>query len=474
MTGPSSPEPPWEPGELRVLIVDDEQDVRLGLRLLAESMMAEVREAASGEEALEICQSWVPHLVLSDITMDGMSGVELLSFLGLNHPDTRIVLITGFGTIELAVEAMRRGAVHFITKPFDNDEVLEAILRYGQERLARAKARSRVGPPTGADPLIIAEDSRMKAVLSLVHQVAPTSMSVLIQGESGSGKELIARTIHTKSEKRDAPFLAVNSAALPDSLLESELFGHRKGAFTGADHDREGIFARAAGGTVFLDEIALMSPAFQGKLLRVLQERTVIPLGGAPPVAVDFRLVAATSRNLLERIEAGEFREDLYYRLRVVTIDVPRLKDRPDDIIPLAEYFLAKYAEQVVGPTGGRPRLSPRAVEELRGHAWRGNVRELENCIQRGLVLAGGEEILAGHLGLGEDEGPWSVSAFEALSYEEGKQEALKLFKRRFIERALNETGGNVTHAADKCGLTRAAFQRIMRTLDLDRSQFTS
>ena len=218
MTGPSSPEPPWEPGELRVLIVDDEQDVRLGLRLLAESMMAEVQEAASGEEALEICQSWVPHLVLSDITMDGMSGVELLSVLGLNHPDTRIVLITGFGTIELAVEAMRRGAVHFITKPFDNDEVLEAILRYGQERLARAKARSRVGPPTGADPLIIAEDSRMKAVLSLVHQVAPTSMSVLIQGESGSGKELIARTIHTKSEKRDAPFLAVNSAALPDSL----------------------------------------------------------------------------------------------------------------------------------------------------------------------------------------------------------------------------------------------------------------
>jgi len=473
VSAPPGQAPSWKPGELRVLVVDDEQDVRLGLRLLAESTMADVREASSGEQALEICETWVPHLVLSDITMDGMSGVELLSVLGLKLPETQIVLITGFGTIELAVEAMRRGAVHFITKPFDNDEVLQTILRHGRECLIRAKARCLVEPRTGAEPLIIAEDARMKAVLALVQQVARTSMSVLIQGESGSGKELIARSIHARSEMRDAPFLAVNSAALPDTLLESELFGHRKGAFTGADHDREGIFARAAGGTVFLDEIALMSPAFQGKLLRVLQEKTVIPLGSSTAVPVKFRLVAATSRNLLKRIEAGEFREDLYYRLRVVTIDLPRLKDRPGDIVPLAEHFLAKYAQQVATVAGYRPRLSPRAVDELKGHAWRGNVRELENCIQRGLVLAGGEEILAGHLGLGDDDGPWITPDLEALSYEKGKQEALKLFKRRFIERALRQSGGNVTHAADRCGLTRAAFQRIMRGLDLDRSQFT-
>jgi DNA-binding NtrC family response regulator len=474
MNAPPTPAPRWDPGELRVMVVDDEDDVRLGLRLLAESVEAEVREAASGEEALEICETWAPHLVLSDITMGGMSGVKLLSHLGRTHPDTRIVLVTGFGTIELAVEAMRRGAAHFITKPFDNDEVLDAVGRHGLEALIREKTRKLAGRPPGVEPMIIAEDPRMKTVLDLVGQVAPTSMSVLIQGESGSGKELIARAIHAQSRMRESPFLAVNSAALPDTLLESELFGHRKGAFTGADRNREGIFAQARGGTVFLDEIALMSPAFQGKLLRVLQEKTVIPLGTASSVPVDFRLVAATSRDLLERIEAGEFREDLYYRLRVVTIDLPPLRERPGDIAPLAEYFLAKYAGQVTAETGRRPHLSAGAMEELKSHPWKGNVRELENCIQRALVLANGDEILAGHLGLGDDEGPWTMPGLETVSYEEGKQEALKVFKRRFIERALMQSEGNVTRAAETCGLTRAAFQRIMRTLGLDRSRFTS
>jgi DNA-binding NtrC family response regulator len=389
-------------------------------------------------------------------------------------PDARVVLITGFGTIELAVEAMRRGAAHFITKPFDNDEVLSAAVRYGHEALIHEKVRQMEASPSGGESVIIAEDPRMKTVLDLVRQVAPTPMPVLIQGESGSGKELIARAIHAQSEKKDSPFLAVNSAALPDTLLESELFGHRKGAFTGAERNREGIFAQASGGTVFLDEIALMSPAFQGKLLRVLQEKTVIPLGTATAVPVAFRLVAATSRNLVERIEAGEFREDLYYRLRVVTIDLPPLRERPEDIVPLAAHFLAKYVEQIAAQTGRRPRLSAGALDELKGHPWKGNVRELENCIQRALVLSRGEEIHAGHLGLLEDESPWNVPGLAALSYEEGKQEALKLFKRRFIERALMQSEGNVTRAAEKCGLSRAAFQRIMRSLDLQRDQFTS
>jgi DNA-binding NtrC family response regulator len=446
-------------------VVDDERDVRHGLRLLMESVKADVRDAGSGEEALEICESWGPHLVLSDITMDGMSGVELLTSLGRRYPDARVVLITGFGTIELAVEAMRRGAAHFITKPFDNDEVLSAAVRYGHEALIHEKVRQMEASPSGGESVIIAEDPRMKTVLDLVRQVAPTPMPVLIQGESGSGKELIARAIHAQSEKKDSPFLAVNSAALPDTLLESELFGHRKGAFTGAERNREGIFAQASGGTVFLDEIALMSPAFQGKLLRVLQEKTVIPLGTATAVPVDFRLVAATSRNLVERIEAGEFRE---------TIDLPPLRERPEDIVPLAAHFLAKYVEQIAAQTGRRPRLSAGALDELKGHPWKGNVRELENCIQRALVLSRGEEIHAGHLGLLEDESPWNVPGLAALSYEEGKQEALKLFKRRFIERALMQSEGNVTRAAEKCGLSRAAFQRIMRSLDLQRDQFTS
>jgi len=474
MTREDARPPLWQPQELKVLVVDDEADVRLGLRLLAESMAAEAREASSGEEAVALAGRWVPHLVLSDITMGGMSGVELLAFFGRHHPDTRVVLITGFGTIELAVEAMRRGAAHFITKPFDNDEILDAIGRYGHEALVREKACRLSAAVADDEPLIIAEDPRMTAVLDLVRQVAPTAMSVLIQGESGTGKELIARAIHASNAQQDAPFLAVNSAALPDTLLESELFGHSKGAFTGADRHRNGIFAQARGGTVFLDEIALMSPAFQGKLLRVLQEKTVIPLGTATPVPVEFRLVAATSRDLRQRIEAGEFREDLYYRLRVVTIDLPPLRERPADIAPLAAHFLAKYSGQVPAPDGGRPGLSAGVLEELQGHPWKGNVRELENCIQRALVLSQGGEIRTGHLGLNDDQGPWNMVMPAARSYEEGKQEALKLFKRRFIERALEQAQGNVTHAAEKCGLTRAAFQRIMRSLDLDRTQFTS
>jgi len=466
--------PTWGRGELRVLIVDDEPDVRLGLRLLAESIQAEVRDAESGEQALEICGSWEPHLVLSDIAMTGMSGVELLSALASNYPETRVVLITGFGTIELAVEAMRRGAVHFITKPFDNDEILRTIVRYGQEAVIREKTRQLRLPPDKDAPQIIAEDPRMKAVIERVRKVAPTPMSVLIQGESGSGKELIARAIHEHSEMRDRPFLAVNSAALPDTLLESELFGHRRGAFTGADRNREGIFSRARGGTVFLDEIALMSPAFQGKLLRVLQEKSVVPLGTTTAESVDFRLVAATSRDLTRRIEEGEFREDLLYRLRVVTVDLPPLRDRPEDIVPLATHFLAKYSDQIAAHAGRPPWLSSAAISELKGHPWKGNVRELENCIQRALVLVRDDEILPDHLGLGEDEGPWSTPNLEELSYETGKQEALEIFQRRFIERALAKTGGNVTHAAEKCGLTRAAFQRIMRSLQLDRNQFVS
>ncbi len=464
--------PPWERGELRVLVVDDEPDVCLGLRLLAESIQAEVRDAGSGEQALEICNDWIPHVVLSDIAMDGMSGVELLSALGREHPETQVVLITGFGTIELAVEAMRRGAVHFVTKPFDNEEVLQTIMRYGQEALIREKACRLKHLPSANAPLIIAEGPRMKAVLDLVRKVAPTPMSVLIQGESGSGKELIARAIHEHSEMRDRPFLAVNSAALPDTLLESELFGHRKGAFTGADRNRRGIFCRADGGTVFLDEIALMSPAFQGKLLRVLQEKTVVPLGTTTAEPVDFRLVAASGRDLAKRIEDGEFREDLLYRLRVVTVDLPPLRERVEDILPLATHFLARYSGLIAAHADRPPYFSAAAISELKNHPWKGNVRELENCVQRALVLVQGDEIRPEHLSLGEDEGPWLTPNLEELSYEDGKQEALQAFQRRFIERALAKSGGNVTHAADKCGLTRAAFQRIMKSLQLDRNQF--
>ncbi|MHC4937919.1 MAG: sigma-54-dependent transcriptional regulator [Planctomycetota bacterium] len=447
---------------LRVLVVDDEDDVRLGLRMLAESVTREVRAASDGEEALAIAHDWCPHLVVSDITMGRMSGMDLLAELRGILPATRVILVTGFGTIELAVAAMGLGASHFVTKPFDNEDLLTSIRRFGREALLDESEKAH---PSRSKRAFIAEDPAMKEVIARIDQVAPTAMTVLIRGASGVGKELVARTIHERSKVAKKPFLAVNTAALPDTLIESELFGHRKGAFTGADRARKGIFEQAKGGTVFLDEIGLMSLGFQGKLLRVLQERMVVPLGSVEPIPVDFRLVAATSRNLSDLMAKGEFHEDLYYRLQVFTLEVPSLRDRPSDIQPLAAHLLAKYAE-------GSAKLSEEAVAALQSHAWPGNVRELENSIQRAVVLSGGRPIVVADLGLGQAESRVVIDA--NLTYEEGKRRTVEQFQRRFIERALSECDGNVTAAARECGLTRAALQRIMRTLGLDRNQFRS
>jgi len=460
----------WKPGELRVLVVDDEPDVRLGLRLLSESVGATVRAAANGEQALETAHAWRPHLVVSDVTMGRVSGIDLLRELRRTLPETRVVLVTGYGTIELAVTAMGLGASHFVTKPFDNEDLLAAIRRFGSEAVLAERAarmdREKTAMPSGR--AFIAEDPAMRDVLAQIDQVAPTDMSVLIRGESGVGKELVARTIHERSRAAGKPFLPVNTAALPDNLLEAELFGHTKGAFTGADRAREGIFAQARGGTVFLDEIGLMSIGFQGKLLRVLQERAVVPLGSVEPVPVEFRLVSATSRDLHERMARGEFHEDLYYRLQVFTLEVPGLRGRPGDIRPLARHFLEKYAREAPAP--GEP--TEKAWQALEEYAWPGNVRELENCIHRALVLSGGGAIRPEHLGLADSD-RWSRPVVDpSVSYEEGKRRAVHAFQRRYLERALRECEGNVSAAARRCGLTRAAVQRIMRAHGLTREQF--
>ena len=319
-------------------------------------------------------------------------------------------------------------------------------------------------------PKLISQDPRMEPVLERIAQVAPTDMSVLIQGESGVGKELVARAIHDQSQVADRPFLALNTAALPDTLLESELFGHTRGAFTGAVKDRQGIFEQADGGTVLLDEIGLMSLPFQGKLLRVLQERTVVPLGSTRSIPVSFRLVAATAQDLEKRIEEGAFREDLYYRLNVVTIDVPPLRTRPLDIAALATHFIAKHVDRVPGLAARPVTLATEALEALRAHGWPGNVRELENCIQRALVVCGGGEIRAQDLGLGGEHE--AQPAPRSLPYEQAKLAALRGFQREYVERALTDAKGNISQAARACGMTRAALQRILRALDIDRTAF--
>jgi DNA-binding NtrC family response regulator len=455
---------------LRVLVVDDEEDIRLGLRKLIGQLGAQVSVAADGLEALELVQNGGVDLVLTDLMMPRMGGQELLVAIKEHSPQTAVVLLTGFGTIQAAVASLQAGAAHFMIKPFDNDDVRVLVTRLGRQVLARRAACTRADD---CGPDLVAEDAAMRRVLELVGRVAPSPVPVLIEGESGTGKEVIARTIHAKSNVANKPFQAVNAAALPDTLLESELFGHKRGSFTGADRDHKGIFREAGGGTVFLDEVASMSPSFQGKLLRVLQEKRVRPLGSSRDGPVDFRLVAATNRDLEGMFKSGEFREDLFYRLGVVRVHLPRLSERPDDILPLAMRFLAAASAACLGADCPLPEFSQAALDVLQAHAWPGNVRELENALQRAVIVCTSGRIEPHHLGLSENAWGGEVSQDSAeVPYAEGKQLAIERFQREFVQRALEAADGNVSHAAERCGLTRAALQRIMRQHNIERERY--
>ena len=481
--------------ELSVLVVDDEADIRLGLRKLMATLGIEAREAESGAVALQRLQEAPADLIVTDLMMPGLSGVELLEAVKRRRPETVVVLLTGYGTVQTAVQCLQAGAAHFLTKPFDNDEIVGIVRRLGGQLLARRRAASRgLDGDAGAAPLV-AQDPRMLRVLELVARVAPSPVSVLVEGESGTGKELVARALHVGGSPGKRPFQAVNCAALTETLLESELFGHERGAFTGASRARRGLFAEAEGGTVFLDEVACMSAAFQAKLLRVLQEKLVRPVGGAHDVPVKFRLVAATNRDLQAMVSEGSFREDLYYRLAVVRVHIPPLRDRPGDITPLAQHFLRRSAAECLGPDAVQPELSEEALAALHAHAWPGNVRELENAIQRAIIVCCGERILPFHLGLeagleaGLETGlgarewgggtaaaratpePAEVDG-EALDYADAKRKAVESFQREFVQRALERSGGNVSRAAETCGMTRVALQKILKQLDIDRQTF--
>ncbi|MDT8324116.1 MAG: sigma-54 dependent transcriptional regulator [Bacteroidota bacterium] len=450
-----------------VLVVDDEADLRLGLTCLVEETGARVSAASSAEEALRVLRRETVDVIISDIKMSGLSGVDLLHTVRRNWPATEVVLLTGFGSIELAVQCLQDGAAHFFTKPFDNDEIVRTV----RQLAARSQARTLPGMGAGGDG-VIAVDAKMRAVLSLVEQVAGTRVPVLIEGESGTGKEVIARLLHRRMGV-EKPLVAVNCAAIPDTLLESELFGYRKGAFTGAEQHYEGIFRRAHRSTLFLDELPSMSPAFQGKLLRVLQEKVLRPLGAETMEEADFRLIAAGNRKLQDLVTEGSFREDLYYRLNVFTIQLPHLRERPDDILPLAHHFLAQAVDMHgMATTGEQGAFRPETVAALQQHAWPGNVRELSNVIQRAVILASGGPIEAHHLAFHTAKNAETDAAGSTESYEEAKQRMLEHFQRRFLERVLESTNGNISHAAEDSGLTRAAIQKMMRRLNIDRARF--
>ncbi len=383
----------------KILVAEDERNLREGIAEAFRDAGHEVIEAEDGEQALEEVRAQLFDLVITDYKMPGIDGLELLRRIRMINDQVAVIMITAYGTVEGAVEAMRLGAYDYIQKPFQLEELelkAERALEHRRllTRLMLADRRELVHRFDN----IVGESPAMRRIFDVIAKVAPSNATVLILGETGTGKELIAEAIHRNSQRKDGPFVKVNCAALPENLLESELFGHERGAFTGADRQRIGRFELANEGTLFLDEIATMSLATQAKVLRVLQEREFERLGGTRTIRSDVRLIAATNRDLEEAIEAGEFREDLYFRLNVVTVRMPPLRERKEDIIPLATTFLERFSREMKKPMRG---FSPAALRMLTRYNWPGNIRELENTIERAVLMADGEIIEPKDVALG-------------------------------------------------------------------------
>lgn len=377
-----------------ILLVDDQSSIRLTLTALLKGAGHTLAQAGTGADAIDKIEKNDFDLVITDLKLDQISGMEVLRSAKENNPQTEVIMLTGYGSIESAVAAMKAGAIDYLTKPIDTEELLLAIGRAQERQQLKsevARLRSVVAKEQKFDPgNIVATSEPMKQVLEMVARVAPTDATVLVQGESGTGKELIARALHQNSKRKDGPFIPINCGALPENLLESELFGHVKGAFTGAHQNKKGLFEEADGGTLFLDEIGEMSPATQVKLLRVLQDSEVRRVGANTGVKVDVRVVAATNRRLQERVTKNEFREDLYYRLQVIPIQLPPLRERQDEILPLIRHYLQFHSEKLNKPIRG---LDPDSEAQLTQYSWPGNIRELINAVERAVILCHGDTV---------------------------------------------------------------------------------
>ena len=372
-----------------ILLVDDQSSMRLTLTALLKSAGHTLAQAGTGADALDKIQKNDFDVVITDLKLDQISGMEVLKATKAQNPQTEVIMLTGYGSIETAVAAMKAGAIDYLTKPVDTEE-LKLSLERAQERQQLksevARLRSVVAKEQKFDPgSIVATSPAMKEVLEMVARVAPTDATVLVQGESGTGKELIARALHENSNRKSGAFIPINCGALPENLLESELFGHVKGAFTGAHQNKKGLFEEADGGTLFLDEIGEMSPVTQVKLLRVLQDSEVRRVGANTGVKVDVRVVAATNKKLQERVKSNEFREDLYYRLQVIPIFLPALRERKEEIMPLVNHYLSVFAQKMNKPLKG---LAPGAERAVMEYSWPGNIRELINAVERAVILA--------------------------------------------------------------------------------------
>jgi len=457
----------------RVLVVDDEAGIRSFIAEVLEDGGHQVTEAPDGRAALEALSKRGYHVMVTDLRMPGMDGMDLLRRVMADHPDTEVIVLTAYGTVQSAVEAMRLGAFDYLQKPISGPAELTLLVERALERrrLRVQRAGHRAAASAG-DVTFVAEDEATTAIVERLGQVAPLATTVLLVGESGTGKEVAARWIHGHSQRAEEPFVAVNCAALSESLLESELFGHEAGAYTGAAGRRLGRFELADGGTLFLDEVAELRPELQVKLLRVLQERRFERVGGVQTIEVDVRLIAATNRSLSDAMADGSFREDLYHRLAVFPVELPPLRQRPGDIEPLAAYLLER-----LGRTLGRSttlRLDETGLAALRAHRWPGNVRELANALERAAIVSRDGVLGAEELGLSAPQAPPAPQApFSSFSSSSSSSSppiftgTLKDIEREAVRQALVATGGHRKQAAERLGIALRTLYDKIKLYDL-------
>jgi len=465
-------------GSGSVLLIDDDENIRTVLEMRLEAGGWSVHSVADGAGAMKVLGAHAIDVVLSDLRLEREDGLELMELIHEVDGDMPVLILTAHGSIPNAVDAMNRGAAGYITKPVDRDELFAVLAKaLASRHLSReVDGLRRAVDERGELFGIIGSSPPMRSVFSLIERFGPTRLTAAIHGESGTGKELVAQALHQLSGRANKEFLAINCAALPEALLQSELFGYKRGAFTGATQDREGLFMRADGGTLFLDEIGDMSPALQVSLLRVLQEGEIMPVGGRGHQKVDVRVIVATHRDLAKLVEEGSFRADLFYRIHVALIHLPPLRERGEDIEILAQHFLARFAER---HQRADLAFSGAALEAMGRHGWPGNVRELEHAVERAVVMAIGpaievEDLFLGtgvdalSLGVGSSAGALATASGEILTH----KEARTAWERTYLERLLKSTGGNVSACARRAGKYRADIYALLRKHELNPNDY--
>ncbi len=463
---------------INILIVDDDPAMAKVFEKIAREEGWSYVTAHNGNDAIEHLNKESVEVAMVDIALPGYNGMQILEYITQNKIQTEVLIMTGVGSVEMAVQAIKMGAFDYFTKPFsDINKITHAIKMAMEHRRLLQKLHHMERSSSEGEPFegMIGKSRKMIEVFDLIDNVATTNSTVLILGESGTGKELVAQALHNRSRRSDRPFVVINCSAVPEGLLESELFGHRKGSFTGAIADKKGLFEEADGGTIFLDEVGDIPPAIQVKLLRVLQEGEIRSVGENESRRVDVRIVAATNRNLSEMVAEGKFREDLFYRLNVITIDLPPLRERMEDVPPLAYHFLQKYSKKAGKELTG---FSVDAMTAMQRYKWVGNVRELENIVERASVLTSTgvinardlpPRVLGDSFYLTQEDIPADLWQF---SYQDAKERAFMAFNKAYLTGLLRQSKGNVSYAAAKAGMDRSNFKKILKKTNINLEEF--